>query len=150
MFLKLIFETDVFDTAVKIIGNFTGKLRASINKKDMDITMEFYEKLPTGQYLKVSHDYFARASYAKNNTKRKLLKPLAKESIPIHNTFSTGRKIEKGSKLIVILGIRKSADAQINYGTGKDVSTETIADAKEALDIKWYTDSYIEIPIIKE
>lgn len=147
---KLIFESDIFDAPIEIIGNFTGELRASINKKDMDITMEFYEKLPTGQYLKLSHDYFARASYAKDNTKRKLLKPFAIESIPIHNTFSTGRKIEKGSKLVVVLGIRKSADAQINYGTGKDVSVETIADAKEPLDIKWYTDSYIEVSVLKQ
>ncbi|OCA68402.1 CocE/NonD family hydrolase [Chryseobacterium arthrosphaerae] len=147
---KLIFESDVFDKPVEIIGNFTGELIASINKKDMDITMEFYEKLSTGQYLKLAHDYFARASYAKDNTKRNLLKPFVKESIPIHNTFSTGRRIQKGSKLIVVLGIRKSADAQINYGTGKDVSTETIADAKEPLDIKWYTDSYIEVALLKK
>ena len=38
---------------------------------------------------------------------------------------------------------------QINYGTGKDVSEETILDAKEPLQIKWYTDSYINIPINK-
>ncbi|UKB84604.1 CocE/NonD family hydrolase [Chryseobacterium sp. MEBOG06] len=146
---KLIFESDAFDKPTEIIGNFTGELKASINKKDMDITMEFYEKLHNGQYLKLCHDYFARVSYAKDNTKRRLLKPFVKESIPIHNTFSTGRKIEKGSKLILVLGIRKSADAQINYGTGKDVSSETIADAKEPLDIKWYTDSYIEVSVLK-
>ena len=49
----------------------------------------------------------------------------------------------------MILGIRKSPDAQINYGSGKDVSEETIDDAKEPLEIKWYNNSYIEIPIIE-
>ncbi|MBW7675231.1 CocE/NonD family hydrolase [Chryseobacterium chendengshani] len=145
---NLIFESGTFDNPFEINGNFTGNLKVSINKKDMDITLNIYEKLTNGQYLKLSHEYFARASYAKNNTKRDLLKPNSVETIPIKNTFFTSRKIEKGSKLILILGIRKSPDVQINYGTGKDVSEETIADAKEPLEIKWYNDSYIEIPIM--
>ncbi len=144
---KLVFESDAFDTSFEISGSITGKLKAAINKKDMDITISAYEKLPSGQYLKLSHEYYARASYTKDNTKRKLLSPGKIETIPVHNTFFTSRKIDKGSKLIIILGIRKSPDGQINYGTGKDVSEETIADAKEPLEIKWYNDSYIEVPI---
>ena len=38
---------------------------------------------------------------------------------------------------------------QINYGTGKDVSEETIKDASEPLEIKFYNDSFIKIPISK-
>jgi len=115
----------------------------------MDVILTVYEKLSSGQYLKLSHEYFARASYSKDNTKRNLLRPNVVENIPINNTFFTSRKVEKGSKLIVVLGIRKSADVQINYGTGKDVSEETMADAKEPLEIKWYNNSYIEIPIMQ-
>lgn len=144
---KLVFESDAFDTSFEISGSITGKLKATINKKDMDITISAYEKLPSGKYFKLSHEYYARASYTKDNTKRKLLSPGKIETIPVHNTFFTSRKIEKGSKLIIILGVRKSPDGQINYGTGKDVSEETIADAKEPLQIKWYNDSYIEVPI---
>jgi putative CocE/NonD family hydrolase len=147
---KLIFESNTFDKPFEINGSFTGTLKASINKKDMDITITMYEKLPNGQYFKLSHEYFARASYAKNNSKRKLLRPNLIETVPVYNTFFTSRKIDRGSKIIVILGIRKNPDVQINYGTGKDVSEETIADAKEPLEIKWYNDSYIEIPIMKE
>jgi uncharacterized protein len=36
---------------------------------------------------------------------------------------------------------------QINYGTGKDVSDETISDAGEPLRIQWFGGSFIEIPI---
>lgn len=144
---KLVFESDAFDTFFEINGSITGKLKAAINKKDMDITISAYEKLPSGKYFKLSHEYYARASYTKDNTKRKLLSPGKLETIPVHNTFFTSRKIDKGSKLIIVLGIRKSPDGQINYGTGKDVSEETIADAKEPLEIKWYNDSYVEIPI---
>jgi hypothetical protein len=38
---------------------------------------------------------------------------------------------------------------EINYGTGKDVSGETVADAKEPLQIKWFDDSYIDLPVGK-
>jgi hypothetical protein len=40
-------------------------------------------------------------------------------------------------------------DAQVNYGTGKDVSDETIEDAQIPLQIKWYNDSIIKIPVWK-
>lgn len=147
---KLVFESDIFSAPFEINGSFTGSLKAAINKKDMDITITMYEKLANGQYFKLSHEYFARASYTKDKTRRKLLKPNTVEKIPVYNTFFTSRKINSGSKLIVILGVRKNPDVQINYGTGKDVSEETIKDAKEPLEVKWYNDSYIEIPVFKE
>ncbi len=40
----------------------------------------------------------------------------------------------------------KKTFSQLNYGTGKNVSDETIKDAKEPLQVKWYNDSFIEIP----
>jgi uncharacterized protein len=46
-----------------------------------------------------------------------------------------------------VLGINKNSDWQINYGTGKDVSDETIDDAKEPLEKKWFADSYVKIPV---
>jgi hypothetical protein len=45
-----------------------------------------------------------------------------------------------------VLGINKRADEQINYGTGGDVSDESIADASVPLKIRWYGSSYIDIP----
>ncbi len=36
---------------------------------------------------------------------------------------------------------------QINYGTGKDVSDETVADANEPLEILWFDDSFVVFPI---
>jgi hypothetical protein len=52
-----------------------------------------------------------------------------------------------GSRIVVLLTVIKQPDMQINYGTGKDVSDETIADANEPLIIKWFGDSFVEIPI---
>jgi len=60
------------------------------------------------------------------------------------------KKIEKGSKLVLLVGVNNSKSWQVNYGSGKDVSDETIKDANEPLEIKWYNDSYVEIPVYKE
>ncbi|HKK61105.1 MAG TPA: hypothetical protein VJ951_01015 [Bacteroidales bacterium] len=38
----------------------------------------------------------------------------------------------------------------INYGSGKEPALETIDDAGEPLEIRWYNDSYIEIPVRNE
>ncbi len=45
------------------------------------------------------------------------------------------------------VNVNKSPNEQINYGIGKDLNDESIEDAKLALQIKWYTDSFIEILI---
>ena len=40
-----------------------------------------------------------------------------------------------------------SACRALRVGTGKDVSDETMADAKEPLQIKWLSDSFIAVPV---
>jgi hypothetical protein len=50
---------------------------------------------------------------------------------------------------VVQLSLLKSPEAQINYGSGKDVSAETIADAAVPLRIKWYGSSVFDIPVGK-
>jgi hypothetical protein len=61
----------------------------------------------------------------------------------------TSRQLQAGSRLVLVLDINKRPDREINYGTGNDVSEESIADGKVPLKIRWYNDSYIEIPVRK-
>jgi uncharacterized protein len=49
--------------------------------------------------------------------------------------------------LVLVLGINKRPDREINYGTGGDVSAESIEDGKIPLKIHWHNDSYVEIPM---
>jgi hypothetical protein len=56
------------------------------------------------------------------------------------------RKIEQGSKLVFLLGIAKSPIWEINYGTGGDVSRESIIDASEPLQINWSNESWVGVP----
>ncbi len=142
----LFFISKPFDKPVSVNGMFSGELKAKINKKDMDIGLVLYEVTPQGEYFELSY-FLGRASYANDMETRKLLHPGKIESIPFTRSRLVSRQLSKGSRLLVVLNIDKNPFAQINYGTGKDVSTETIKDAGEPLQVKWYNDSYIEVPV---
>ena len=88
-----------------------------------------------------------RASYVKDRTKRQLLVPDAFETIPFYRSRYFSKQIQKGSRLLLVLNIDKNPFAQINYGTGKDVSLETQKDAGTPLMIKWLNSSFIELGI---
>jgi predicted acyl esterase len=144
----LVFETQKFEKDFLLTGSFSGNLFATINKRDMDVSMAMYELLPDGKYFFLTR-YVGRASYAKDDSRRQLLTPGRKESIPFSNTRFVSRKISTGSRLVILLNINKHPFEIINYGSGKEVADETISDAGEPLKISWHGDSYIQIPIWK-
>ena len=55
--------------------------------------------------------------------------------------------MDPGSRLVLVVSIVKNPGQQINYGTGKDVRDESVAEAREPLTIQWLGKSYIEVPI---
>lgn len=146
---SIVYQTGILDKDMIISGAFNAQIKAMINKKDMDITISLIQIKPDQKIFFLS-DYLGRASYAQNREKRHLLEPGRIEIIPITNSMFVSKKIPKGSRLVVILGINKNSGYQVNYGSGKDVSEETIEDAKEPLEVKWYNDSFIEIPTIEK
>jgi uncharacterized protein len=141
--------TPVFKDSFEINGVIVGEILASINKKDFDILLDIQEVDADGKTFFISSNYF-RASYAKDKTTRNLLKPEQVETIPIVNNYMTSLKIKAGSRLVFGIGVVKKASAQINYGTGKDVSDETILDAGEPLKVKWYNGTYFKVPIFRD
>lgn len=145
----LVFSTEPFQNEFNINGSFKGNLWATINKKDMDVSLALYELMPDGRYFFLTR-YIGRASFAKDNSKRQLLQPNKKENIPFDNTRFVSKKINKGSRLVILLNINKHPFEIINYGSGKPVSEETMQDAGEPLQIKWHNDSFIKIPIWKD
>jgi uncharacterized protein len=144
----LTFISEPLQQSVEFSGNFTGTLRFSINKKDMDYSVNVYELMTSGKYFFLTY-FMGRASYAGDVSARKLLIPGKPQSISFTNSYMTSKKIEKGSRIVVVLNINKSPFEQINFGTGKDVSAETIHDSKTPLKIEWYNSSFIMIPVWK-
>ena len=145
----LIFMSEPFEETFSINGSFSGQLSLSINKKDLDISIAFYELMPDGKYFYLTR-YLGRASYAKNKSKRQLLQPDKKESVPIGDVRMVSKQISKGSRLVIILNVNKHPFEIINYGTEKDANDETIVDAKQPLKVKWFNDSFINIPVWKK
>jgi len=144
----LSFISEPFEDAVSIDGIFEGQLKVMINKQDMDIGVVLYEVMPDGRYFHLSY-FLGRASYSKNMSKRKLLKPGTIETIPFERTRMVSRQLHKGSCLLVVVNVNKNPFAQINYGTGKDVSDESGRDATTPLVVRWYNTSFIKIPVCK-
>lgn len=144
----LAFMSDPFPQKMELSGRMSGELKIKINKRDIDVGIVVYEVTTTGKYFHLGY-FLGRASYAKDMTKRNLLTPGKIEIIPFERTRMTSKLIEQGSRLLVLVNVNKNSGAQINYGSGKDVSDETIADSSEPLEIEWYNDSSINFPIHK-
>jgi uncharacterized protein len=145
---KMIFVSDPVDKPFAISGNITASIVASINKKDIDIVLDLFELTADGKYFALVQN-LQRASFANSRTKRQLLEPNKVQTININNTYITSRQLQKGSRIIIVLGLNKNPNWQINYGTGKDVSDETMKDAAIPFKIKWYNSSYIQIPVLR-
>jgi uncharacterized protein len=142
------FISDPLEAPLSINGRITADIKAVIDKRDMDISVAVYEITPQGQYFNLSY-YLGRASYARDMGVRRLLRPGKVVSIPVRRTPLVSRQVSKGSRLLVLLTVNKNEEGQINYGTGKDVSDESIADAKSPLHVRWRNDSSITVPIWK-
>jgi uncharacterized protein len=143
-----IFVSDPFDEEVLFNGAFGGEIFARINKRDFDVGVTMYELMPDRKYFHLSY-VINRASYAKDPTHRALLTPGKVESIPLGTTKLVSKRLSKGSRLVVYLNVNKNPFSQLNYGTGKDVSDESIADAGQNLEVEWSTRSYVTVPILR-
>ncbi|MFD2589168.1 CocE/NonD family hydrolase [Croceitalea marina] len=141
------FISEAFTEDFELNGSFHGELKVSINKKDFDATVLLFEQTPEGKFFALTLPYVGRSSFVRNPEKRELLVPNVKTSIPFNKARMTSKKISKGSRLVVVINVIKEPFTEINYGTGKDVGSETIDDAKDPLIIKWHSDSYIKIPV---
>ncbi len=140
------FITAPLSESIAINGAFTGALRVTINQRDVDVGVHLYELLPDGRYFQLTY-YAGRASYAADLRHRKLLTPGAISDIPYSNVRMISRQLTKGSRLVVAVNVNKDSRTPVNYGTGKNVYDETIADGKTPLTIKWHGSSMIRIPV---
>ena len=136
-------------TETEISGLISGKLDFSINKRDVDLGVTLYEKMETGEYFLLTY-HLGRASYAKDRSKRQLLKPGKRTQLDFRSERLVSRKLQPGSRLVIVVQVIKQWDQQINYGTGKDVSDEGVSDADQPLQIKWSGEGWVEVPVWRE
>jgi putative CocE/NonD family hydrolase len=144
----VMFVSEPLAKPTEFSGLFSGRLDLTVNKMDVDLNIIVFERLAGGDYIRLfSPTYEFRASYAGDRVRRHLLKAGERQELAFRSERMTSRLLQQGSRLVMVLGINKRPDREINYGTGNDVSEETVADGKIPVKIRWHNDSYIEIPI---
>jgi putative CocE/NonD family hydrolase len=142
----LVFVTARLRRSMEIDGFFTGRLEAIINKRDIDIEAVLYQILPSGAIMHLSY-FLGRASYGDDLVTRRLFVPGKLRTIVFDRSRLVSRYVEKGSRVMLVLDVVKSPFSEINYGTGGDVSQESIHDAKVPVTVRWSTGSYITLPV---
>jgi putative CocE/NonD family hydrolase len=140
-----IFLSQPFEAPTVISGSFTGELTVVINKKDFDLGVAVYEAMPGGKLFHLG-SALHRASYGENPAKRHLLSPGKPEQVKFETTM-VSRQMMPGSRLLVLVDASKNPMAQVNYGTGKDVSDESVKDAGDPLKIEIRSGSFFEVPL---
>ena len=145
----LVFISERLKKETMMSGSFTGELKIEINKKDVDFAVNLYELTAEGKYFHLSN-YIGRASYAKNREQRELLTPYKPKTIVFGNTSIICKKIAKESRIVIVINANKNPYGQINYGTGRDVSSESITDATIPLELKINAESRITLPVWAE
>jgi uncharacterized protein len=144
----VVFVSDPLKHSQEFSGLFSGKLDFTVNRQDMDLMIALYELLPSGDYVRLFDPvYEVRASYAHDRIHRQLLRAGERQQLTFRSDRLTARDLETGSRLVMVLGINKRPDRQINYGTGGAVNEESVDDGRVPLKIRWYSDSYIDLPI---
>jgi hypothetical protein len=141
-----LFLSAPFAKAPTISGLFSGQMDVVTNKRDFDFGVTLFELTAKGEYIQLSY-MWQRASYARDRIHRHLLTPGKATRLPFQAGRLTSRKFQPGSRLVVAVTVIKQPGEQINYGTGKPVSDETIADAGAPLTIRWLSDSFVDVPI---
>lgn len=143
------YVSDPLPNAIELQGAWSGRFDLTVNKMDVDLRVAAYELLPDGDYVQLFEPYVFRASYAKDRVRRRLLRAGERQPLAFKLERLTSRKIQAGSRLVLVLGVNKRPDQQINYGSGGDVAEESLEDNdnKVPVKIRWYGDSYIEMPV---
>ena len=140
------FVSEPLTERTELSGLFSGSLDFVTNKKDFDAYIALYELSAKGEYFLLS-TWQMRASYARDLSRRELLTPGARTHLDFTSIRLVSRMLECGSRIVALVGPIKAPVFQINLGSGKDVSDETIADAGPPLTIRWFADSFLDLPV---
>lgn len=140
------FVSDPIGDAIEWSGLFSGRFELVTNKRDFDFTVQPYVLSPQGKYTALP-PYWSRASYIDDLSTRQLLVPGKRQALSFTGRRLISHRAEPGSRLVLVISVIKEPGRQINFGAGKEVSDETLADAGEPLSIEWFSDSFIDMPV---
>lgn len=138
------FQTEPFVDGVEIIGTFSGQIEIVTNKRDLDLEVTLFEQRADGSYVRLS-SYLGRARYMRDRRVARLLTPGMPETLTFESETLTAVRLGAGSRVVALVGLPFRAGMQINYGTGGDVSNESIFDASEPMRVRFLPGSWLEL-----
>lgn len=139
------FVGDPLSEDTEIAGILRGVFDITPSRQDMDFNVSLYEQTQDGEYRLLFDPYDFRASYAGHRVRRRLLRAGERQLLAFATERVTACRLAAGSRIVLVIGINRRPDRQVNYGSGKDVNSETIADAKWPVRVRWHARSYVEI-----
>jgi predicted acyl esterase len=145
-YLALEYVSDPLTEPLEVSGLYSGHLEFTTNKRDFDLSAQLFELTPDGHYMQLP-PFQVRASYSRDLTARRLLTPGARDTLDFTAQRLISRKLAPGSRVVLVIGPIKGPGQQINYGSGKEVNDETIADAGQPLQIRLLSGSYVQLPV---
>jgi putative CocE/NonD family hydrolase len=143
------FVSDPLPKDTEIDGSLRGEFDITPSRQDVDLVVSLYELTAGGEYQLLFEPYDFRASYAGHRVYRRLLQAGVRQSLAFTTERATARRLAAGSRLVLLVGLNKRPDRQINYGSGKDVNSETIADAGRPVRVRWHGRSHVEIQTVR-
>lgn len=145
-YLGFTYESAPLARPTELNGIFTGKLDFVCNKRDFDFNITLFASNGRDEYEEITN-YMARASYVRDRARRALLTPGRRTELPFTSSRITSWMLAKGTRIVVLVQVMKDPGYQINFGTGRNVSDETVADGKVPLRIRWLKSSFVELPV---
>jgi putative CocE/NonD family hydrolase len=141
----LSFVSEPLSEDTEIFGSLRGVFDITPSRQDIDFDISLYEQTDSGEYQLLFDPYDFRASYAGHRMRRRLLRAGERQLLAFTAERVTACRLAAGSRIVLLIAVNKRPDRQINYGSGKDVNSETVADAKWPVRVRWHARSYIEI-----
>ncbi len=140
------FTSEPLEAPLELSGCFSGRLALTTNKRDFDLNLQLFERRADGRCFLLSY-FIGRASQIRDRHRRQLLRPGKEIRLPFRSGRLVSRRLSQGSRLVLLVGVLKHSGAQVNYGTGKDVSAESVKDGGEPLTIRLGPGSALTLPV---
>ena len=127
----LVYHTAPLDRPLEIIGTPRFHASISMDVPDTDFIVWLYEILPSGRSIALSSAQM-RARYRHDPLRQQLVEPGIIDTYDFDNFTWMARRVEKGSRLRLVLSSPMSIFAERNYNSGGVVADESGKDARTA------------------
>src|SRR5579871_3440786 len=146
---SIVFATAPLHETTELDGLMSGQLTFTTNKQDFDFSVALFEQMSDGHYLKLfdPSDEFRASQLADRSTRHLLAGGATPQQLTFKSEHLLARRLAPGSRLVLVLSVVKRPDQEINYGAANAVASQSIADGKEPLRIRWFANSYLDLPV---